>query len=382
MMQDSQSAGGEAKRRGPPGVRWSFVFRQIGRLLVLTLCAMPLAFWLALWLPARWDNVGSDTVAYVHAAEAVQQDATMYDPLPPKGPHDLGIYYLYPPFLAAALSFVRQGAREIHNLLLVLNTLAVLGISFILPRIAGRSWKWGFPLAAAMAFNVPLLVTIDIGNIEPLVNFLSLASIVAAPAASAALLVVATALKVNPLWPLAVVVVRGGSSAHAGAIVAAMLVLIVTVVAVGAGDLVLETIVWLESVAPTLAQGQFASAGAVIFGHSFGPNFFTGNISPVFAPLFAFPRPAPGVELHTAARTYLAVMQFGIPLLVAWLTRRQPWRYQAGYVLCAALVSAPILRLSQLHVLLVLPALLLRRRSARSEVRASPTTGAAHGHGG
>ena len=352
-----------AKRGGPLSVRWSFVFRQIGRLLLVGLCALPLIFWLLLWLPARWDDVGSDTVAYVNAARAVDQDATMYEPLPPKGPHDLGIYYLYPPFLAAALSFVPLDARGMHNMLLVLNTLAVLGMSFVLPRIARRSWRWGFLVAALMVFNVPLLVTIDIGNIEPLVNFLALASIVAAPALSAALLVVATALKVNPIWPLAVVVVRAGTPARAGALGTVALVLGASTLAVGGADLVLESIVWLKSVAPTLAQGQYASAGAVIFGHSFGPNFFTGNISPVFAPLFAFPRPAAGEELHAAARVYLSTMQFGLPLLVAYLTHKLPWRVQVGYVLCAALVSAPILRMSQLHMLLIVPALILRRRS-------------------
>ena len=310
--------------------------------------------------PEAW--MGRDADVYYLAAESIREHGTPYDPLPPPGPHRYGPrWYLYPPPLAAALSLAHLDRASTYTLMVTLGAAACLLFGWAAARLAGWSTIWPMLLVSGVLLVFPgsleLVVT---GNMQALVDALVMSALVLPGTAAAVLLVLAASLKVTPFWAAAIVMVRGGSKALVAGVLAVAIVLVITIAALGFHGSLTASRVWLTQVAPTLSQGQFDSDGGWAYW----------NFSPVFAPvMFLVEHPPVGESIPTGARVYLTAMQLLVPLLTIWITRRLPWREQAAWVVVAATLSAPILRLGYMPILLIAPALWWRRVRERTSDR-------------
>jgi hypothetical protein len=331
------------------------------------------ARWALLIVPAAWAAVvveqwgyvppepwmGRDADIYYHAAQAVEQHGTPYDRLPPVGPHRYtSRWYLYPPPFAAALSLARLNRASTYTLMVGVSAAACLVFGWGIARLAGWRSIWVALVVSGVLLVFPgsleLVVT---GNIQAFVDALVASALVLPTAPAAGLLISGAALKVTPFWAAAVALVRGGRRALAGGAAVASIICVLTVAALGFDGTLSASRTWLTQVAPTLSQGQFDSEGGWTYW----------NFSPVFAPvMFLVDEPPIGQSIPAAARIYLTALQLMIPLLTIWLTRRLPWRDQAGWVMVAATLSAPILRLGYMPILLIAPALLWRRARSRA----------------
>lgn len=355
-------SGGGAAEKSDALRRFTTTFVRFGKPLLVW---VPLAY-LAAFLPrAGTLQEGDAARAYYDAAESITQDRSMYEPLPPTGPHRVGNYYLYPPPLAslvAVLPPMRPGTFQ--TLILAANITALWVFAWALSRLARIPAQWGTPLAALLLMFLPgLMETIAIGNIDPIVFALVAIGLVLAPGPAAASLAAGAALKVTPAWPLGVLLVRLDRRAWLGAGVAASVCILVVVLAVGAGGLIDESLLWARRIAPTLSQGQFEVLPIVAGGEPRSGWMVNGNISPAFLPVrLLVDQPPPNVDIPLAARLYLSIVQFGVPALTVFLTRKRPPREQAAWVIAAATLAAPIMRGGYLPVLLVVPAILLGQR--------------------
>lgn len=320
---------------------WRFVYARVRWLL----WALPL-LWvfpvLEQWdyrprTPGKW----VDADAYYRAAENVRAGGDMYDPLPPPGPNYFtgDAHYLNPPPLAAVLAVLPVDRDATYNLMVALASLGALMLAWGVGRLAGWDWRIVAGLLYAWPYGLVL-----VGNVQPLVNGIVALSLTMAPPLAAFLLASGVAIKVQPFWALGIVLVR--TRAWGGALAAVLLWGGLAAAELGVVGLLEECGTWLAHVAPTLAQGQMETG-----------NFAQTNISPAFAPLYLLAPWPHGVELPAWARAYLAAVQLGAPALTIYLTRRFPWNVQAGWVLVAATLSAPILRAGYLPILLLAPAL-------------------------
>jgi hypothetical protein len=310
-------------------------------------------------------DVGDAAQAYLQAGDAIRDGRSMYEPLPPTGPHRIGNYYLYPPPLGALVSLLpRMTSETFATLVLVANIAGVWAFAWALACLARLPLAAGTLLAALVLLFMPgLRETIAIGNVDPVVFGLVGLGLAVPPLASASLLGAGAALKVTPIWALGVVAVREGKQAWLGAGLIVLACLIVTMLAVGPAGLVGESLLWARRIAPTLSQGQFETLPIMVEGQVQSGWLVNGNISPAFAPLrLLIQPPPPGESIPTWARIYLSTVQFGVPALVAFLTRRRPPRAQAAWVIAAATLAAPIMRGGYVPILLLVPALLLGQR--------------------
>lgn len=335
-------------------VDWRFVWdrAQWGLLLVPTLAWAVVVS--TFWSLELGSGQFTDVLAYHRAAEAVRAGGSPYFTIPPPGPHTAGEFYLYPPPFAALLALTGLSYEALYRVLTVAAVLGFLALAWATARLTGRGWRAAFVVWGAIGFYTPAYAIIWMGNVQSWVQGLAALALLASPLAAGALLAFGGVVKVTPAWALFVVLARerrGWAGAGAALVASA----IVTVFALGLGGTIDACLTWVRDVGPTLAQGQFSR----------GPGWVhTWNISPTFAPLYLLVRdPGAGNELPGWARLYLTTMQLAGPLAAAWLTRGLDWRGQAGWVLVAATITAPILRPGFLPVLLLVPALLLRQRS-------------------
>jgi hypothetical protein len=308
---------------------------------------------------------GDAAQAYLQAGDAIRDGRSMYEPLPPTGPHRIGNYYLYPPPLGALVSLLpRMSAGSFSALVLLANIAGVWAFAWALARLARIPLLTGTLLAALVLLLMPgLSETIAIGNVDPVVFGLVGLGLAVPPLAAATLIGAAAALKVTPIWALGVLVVREGKGAWLGAGLVILACLIVTILAVGPAGFVAESLLWARRIAPTLSQGQFETLPITVNDEVRSGWLVNGNISLAFAPLRLLIGPPPlGESIPTWARLYLSVVQFGVPALVAFLTRRRPPRVQAAWVIAAATLAAPIMRGGYVPILLLVPALLLGQR--------------------
>ena len=317
--------------------------------------------WVAV-VVAMWDyrpapGLATDAQAYHLAAESVREGGRLYEPLPPPGPHIVGIYpyYLYPPPFASLLSLVPLDEVANYRLMLVLATIGIGALSFGV----GRLWQLDPRIIAGLLLAFPGSVGLVMtGNIQSLVDGMAVAALVLPAGTATLLLVSATALKVTPMWALVVVVVR--SRTWVTLLCASAAWAAVMIAALGIGPAIEACLVWIRDVAPTLAQGQFLA----------GESWLQWNVSPVFAPLHVLDPWSEGRTLPVWARAYLSAVQLGVPLATLWSTRRLPWQEQAGWVIVGATLAAPILRPGYFPVLLLVPALLHRAARRRAGDRA------------
>jgi hypothetical protein len=261
----------------------------------------------------------------------------MYDPPPPPGPHVFTFTYLYPPFYASLLHLLPFDSLVVTLFLIVCG---VAALAWGIACIARARVLWVAPLVVFYPYTIIMLL---LGSVTPLVWGLSAAALVLPANIGAFALGIAAGIKITPIWPLAIVFVR--EKAWKGTVAVALFGLGVCVAALGIGGFGSEMRMWLDHVAPTLAQGQFTVADSK-FGPLEGPLFdwvAGGNFSPVFAPLFWLVEDRTG-PLPPWASAYLTIASTLVPLLAVWLTRKLPVREQAAYVLAAATVASPIFR--------------------------------------
>jgi hypothetical protein len=351
----------------------------VRRAAIAVACIMS-AVYLLVWVPWKMQSTQQreDPAAYAQAVAQLDAGGSMYDPLPPPGPHRQGRHYLYPPVFAAMLTWLPdRSGLGIQHTFVALEGVGLLLFAFGLARIA--RWRYWPAVPLIMATTIATFGTLSPGEggLGPL-----LAGIVVAGLAFSwglPLLVLAAALKVTPAWAVLVLVARSPRRALPVAVLASALILAAVVATIGPGTLLAESLVWATRVAPTLAQGQY-DAGVWAWSDRNLPAaafLLQGNLSPVFAPLYLLGDPYPH-ELPGWARTYLTAASTGIPLIVAWRTRRLEPRAQAAVVLAAAVLCAPIFRLGYLPLLA--PALVLvapGRRPLRRGFLHAP--GDAHG---
>ena len=329
-----------------------------------------LVAWLVLWIPARLGNLGNeDVLVYAQAAENARNGLSVYDPLPPPGPHDMGLYYIYPPTLAAGLSLFDLDVLTLHDVLIVANTLSFLAMCAVVVRLAGLNMIWVGGLAGISLVFPPLLLSIDGGNIEAIINLATAAAFLCPAWLAAPLLVLAAAIKINPIWAAGVVFVRAGPSARLSTLVVASALVAVTIAGLGLQNTVGSALTWLIDVAPTLSQGQYARSDVLVFGVPVKGWLANANLAPSFLPLYLLDPPAPGEQLHLVARIWLSLFQFIVPAIVLVLTRHRTWREQAACGLTAAVLAAPILRGMHIYPLLILPAVLLGSRASTRSAR-------------
>ena len=339
-------------------VRWVLSRARWGLLLGPVLWATTAA--------VHWNGpVGerADVHAYWEAVGAVREYGTPYVPLPPAGPHRIsdGNLYLYPPPFAALLSLLPVGLLGLARVMIVVNLCGIALMSWAIPRLAGRGGWWWPCAVASLLYVSPVAWWVFAGSVHPLIMGVCMAALLLPVAYASALLTGCGVVTVTPAWAAGVAVGRGRVWWPPLLVLAAALVVSVTVL--GAG-LVSDTWLWATAVAPTLAQGQFEG------GYVIGPDALPwerwaafANLSPSFALVRALvDAPPAGGSIPTWARAWLAAVQLGVPALTVWIARRFPWNVQAGWVLVAATLSAPILRAGYLPILLLIPALIWRQR--------------------
>ena len=338
-------------------IDWRWVLSRARWALLL----VPIA-WVAL-VVRHWGSLPpipllTDADAYHLAAEAIKQGGSPYYSLPVPGPHRYGhdLWYLYPPFLASALSFAGLSRAGTYTLMVLSAAASAMLFGYGIARLArvGGIWLMFAVSGAVLAFPGSLALVLT-GNIQLVVDSMVVLALTTSAAPAAGLLVAAAALKVTPIWGAAVVLVRGGKRALLGGGLAALVVIAITLGALGVDGTVDAYRTWFTQVAPTLSQGQFDNDGGWVYW----------NLSPVFAPLMILTGEPPiGESIPAMARVYLVAMQLAIPLATIWLTRRRPGYEQAGWVIVAATLSAPIVRSGYLPILLIAPALWFHRRSS------------------
>jgi hypothetical protein len=342
--------------------------RNLAKAAFLAAIVVAPAAFLALYLPARLttDELRADPVVYATAAQHVQEGASMYDPLPPPGPHRFGQHYLYPPLFAVVLSWLPQPTP-----LAVQRVLYVLGIAGIFAMGLGLAilarWPRVRGALAVVAFTVllpPLVHALDAANLAPAVWGLAALGVALPSAIGASLLVLGAATKIVPAWPLLVLLVRIPGRTVPAALVTVAVCAIAVILTLGPARMVAETATWIEHVVPTLGQGQFVTPPYALRDGSlsgFWSVVIHANFSPVFAPLRLFGDPYPG-ELGAAARLYLAAMSLGFPAVGAYATRRRATMEQAAIVLALATLASPILRITSVPFLFPATVVLLRGR--------------------
>jgi hypothetical protein len=230
---------------------------------------------------------------------------------------------------------------------------------------------------AVVAFTVlfpPLVHALDAANLAPAVWGLAALGVALPSAIGASLLVLGAATKIVPAWPLLVLLVRIPGRTVPAALVTVAVCAIAVILTLGPARMVAETATWIEHVVPTLGQGQFVTPPYALRDGSlsgFWSVVIHANFSPVFAPLRLFGDPYPG-ELPASAQLYLSIVAIAVPAVTAWLARKRPVEQQAAYVLAAATLASPILRITSLPFLFPAAAAHRRRSPPDRAVRDAP----------
>ena len=340
---DTRRTVADAGVSGPVGSR------ALRAVLIVLLALIPL---LQIGVVATGDWLEADrprdATAYWAAAERVRAGEPLYTGVEP-GPNvpGVGAPYLYPPFLAAVLSFVAVDHAAFVRAMLVLGLLCYWFYAACLGRVAtGRfsafaTLLWGAALMAGFGAQG----AVSAGQIEPLIWALFGAALVF-PAARGFALAAAGAAKLYALWPLGLALWRDRRRAAIGAAAAVGLACIAAVAALGARGTVTASMTWLTGVYPSLAQGQFAwglpDGGAPGWAAYLG----NGNLSLAFLPLQLahFAGLLDGASLPVAARAYLTLAGIAAPAAALWLLRRRSIELRLAGVMAAAVLFGPIFR--------------------------------------
>lgn len=325
------------------------------RMLLAISMAILLAITVLLWMGRG--NM-TDAEIYARAVTLIGTGTTMYDPVPEPGPNPFATGYIYPPFYASLLSLFSDPIRA--NL--VGMTLGVAALAWGLAKASGVSLG---RCAALVLLSMYPLIAMNFGSVTPLTFGLCAAAFVLPANVGAFMLGIAAGIKITPLWPLGVLLVR--DRAWKGTLAAVVVGVGVCVIALGVDGLVAETGIFLRFVVPMLAQGQFETNVLTVGSTAGGPFLFWAsarNISPAFAPLYWLVDDRSGA-LPVWASTYLSIVTTAIPLMVVWFTRKRPSREQAAYVLAVAMIFSPTFRALYLPFLFPAAAFWWRNRKAR-----------------
>ncbi len=329
---------------------------------------------LLVFLPLQWQRTDArrDLTVYYRVAGQVDAGGTLYDPRPPAGPHQPApIYYLYPPFFAAAVALLpAMGFLTFARVWLLLTLVAYWAFAACLSRIAtNRVSLRGTLVAGALLFLIPgTRHALELGQAD-VMTWTLIGAALAWPALTGAGFMAVALIKVFTVWPLLAACLRPGRvrvvvSAAAVAVAATIL----AVVMLGADRFVAESLVWLREVLPTLRQGQFMRPDDTITvaGIELSAEWVPYNLSLTMLPLKIAALLGwewSGAELPAAAQAYLTICAVGAPLATAWFARHRSASVHLALTLAAALLFAPILRPTYLPALAPLVALWWRGRN-------------------
>jgi hypothetical protein len=294
------------------------------------------------------------------------------------GPHPPFISYVNPPPLAAALRpLASLGWPAFARVWLGLTAVGLV----LFAAICARAWTGRYALrptltALAVLFLMPpVLIAWQMQNVDVWVWVLVGIGVVHL---SGAALAGAAFVKVVGVYVLPVLLWRNPRS-WIGAAAITLLVAEIGLLSLGAEGSVLEWRIWLTRIAPVLGQGEFWPDATLVLdagGRQVEAMRAPANLSLPLLPLqllHGAGRLDVSGPLPLPARLWLTGMAFGMPLLAAILSRRQSVVGQITVVLTAALLSAPVLRLTYLPMLV--PCVLVWWRTsprAASQVAASP----------
>jgi hypothetical protein len=312
----------------------------------------------------------TDAEIYARAVSLIGSGVTIYDPVPTPGPNPFATGYIYPPFYASLLHLSPDPIRA--NLLGMM--LGVAALAWGVAKVSGVSLG---RCAALVLLSIYPLIAMNFGSVTPVTFGLCAAAFVLPANVGAFMLGIAAGIKITPLWPLAVLLIR--ERAWKGTLAAVAVGVGVCVAALGVDGLVAETHTFMRFVFPMLAQGQFETNELTVGSVAGGPLLFWAtarNISPAFAPLYWLVEDRSGA-LPVWAATYLSVVTTAIPLIAVWFTRKVPSREQAAYVLAAATIFAPTFRALYLPFLFPAVAFWWRNRTAPASGSFSPPASSA-----
>ena len=339
-----------------------------------------LALQLLLFLPLQWRRTDRDrdVVAYHLVGERIERGESMYEPHPPPGPHRPDFwYYLYPPFLAAAIALLPPLPFETFaRVWLVVLLAAFWAYAACLCRLAtGRVRPHGTLVAGAVLGITPgATQALNMGQADVL-RWPMIGAALAFPALTGAGFAAAAMTKVFGVWPLLVSWLREGRRVLLSAVIAVAAGVLLASAALGPAGFLDACIEWFRWILPSVNQGQFLHGQpTTVLALPFGlgsvpvPSVGSGNLSLSFAPLTlarALGWDPPEGPLAWPIRAWLTIAAIAAPLLAAWLARRQPPAMQYALVTCATFLFSPIFRLYNLPVFLAPAALMLRMKAER-----------------
>jgi hypothetical protein len=343
---------------------------------------------LGVFLPLQLNRTDQDrdTSAYYLAMERVQHGASMYEYRPPPGPHVVDQwYYLYPPFFASATALLPRMSYQGFARFWVFVMLAGFWVfAACLARIVeGRITFRGTLVAGAALQFVPGVATaMNMGQADVLI-WAMVGVALAYPGLRGAGFMAAALAKVHGVWPMAAAALRDPWRTLRSAVPVALAAVGIAIFVLGPADFLKENATWFRDIAPTLGQGQLdpgdRSAELVLpggLGRVDMPIVLPPNLSLSFAPLqlarsLGWWSPPPG-NLGTPLRLYLILLGVGAPVLVGWLQRRRSVTMHSSLVLSAALLFAPILKITNLPLVLLPIVVGLGERRAEGEAEPVP----------
>ncbi len=315
-------------------------------------------------------------MAYHQAAERVDRGESIYDPHPPPGPHAPDAwYYLYPPFLASALALGPELPLVwFARVWLFIVLAAYWTYAACLCKLAsGRLTFHGTLIAGALLGFVPgVMHALNMGQADTLM-WAMLGVGLAFPVVRGGAFTAAALTKVTGVWALGVAMLREGRRTVAGAAIITFVAVAIAVIALGLGGFIESCREWFTYVMPVLAQGQFDPGNPITeLRLPFGlgalelPAIIPNNLSISFLPIqlarWAGWWEYAGGPLPTAMRIYLTVAGVAAPVTAAWIFRRQPRDLHYALVITAALLFAPIFRVTNVPLLVAPVAILMRLR--------------------
>ncbi len=307
-----------------------------------------------------------DTVVYHHVAEQAQSDGTIYDPLPPDGPHVPGLYYIYPPPFAAAVGLLpRMEFAAFARAWLAVLLAAFWVTAAFLGRLAAGAWTlratlvWG----AILFFTPGTVVALNVGNADVLLWLSVAVAFLGSSVGAGAAFFTGALVKPFLVWPLFAALLRPGRGrVLAGVAVAAVAALLLSALVLGPGRFLGESLVWVRDVLPSLGQGQLVPReDRIKYVLAY---FLPENLSISAAPLRLVSDGT--TPLPDWARLWLLASSIAAPLAATWLLRHRSAAVHYGGTLAAALLFAPIFRPTYLPMLLPLVAVWWRERAVRT----------------
>ncbi|MBT8396562.1 MAG: DUF2029 domain-containing protein [Gemmatimonadetes bacterium] len=343
--------------------------RRLGRAFVNVL-----PFSTLLFIGLEWNGIPGqperDSVAYFTASRSAGPGSDLYGDQPSRGPHEFSgeWLYLYPPPLAALLSFTPDVSyRTFDRFWLLVNMLSMWLFGASLARLRLGHWSVRGTLNwTAVVFLMPgSLLAVHFGNLSPVIWALVGLGL-ALPRLTGAALTVAAAFKITPVWALITLLIRRPRKHLGSAVASGALLTLISLKVFGLENLIRLCIRWFTDVAPALSQGQFWGGSLAILKGGIGPLEILGNLSLSFLPVQVAVLSGWGYDggtLPPMIRLYLLLAGVGGPLVLLWLLRRHSPQLQATLILAAALFLSPITRVFSLPLLLLPLALRMRDRS-------------------